>query len=186
MNKSPDEYRSRVYQATQMTKTAQNPVLDTYLRALNILGLCLSEVFHPNEDLKLYPNKKPYIWAESCHDRSKFDFIASERYFHICWMQTPNQRIHAAAVRGSTGFIIVGQDHYDLDMKEQISQRVDGHLFLSKMYRDLGFVDNHGIYHDRNDAFLIAQQAGQLKSDLTSGGKIKEDEFRGLHTSMLL
>lgn len=73
-----------------------------------------------------------------------------------------HRRVICAAVRAGDGEILIGLRHYSSDMIAQINKRADGEKFTHKHYDDQGFVDQHGVYMTREEAYEVASQAGQL------------------------
>lgn len=72
------------------------------------------------------------------------------------------RRIVCAAIRASDGDVLLGIRHYSPDMHRQIEQRADGHKFEHRTDPDQGFVDQGGRYLTREEAYLVAEQAGQI------------------------
>lgn len=70
-------------------------------------------------------------------------------------------RIVAAALQHKDGRVVVGVRHYDELMIGVLKQLPD---FMTAGWRaaDQGFVDNHGVYWTREDAWIIAEAAGQI------------------------
>lgn len=67
-----------------------------------------------------------------------------------------------AAIRASDGRVLIGIRHYSLDMHEQIAQRRDSLKFRQRHDPDQGFVDQHGVYMTREEAYKVALAAGQI------------------------
>lgn len=77
--------------------------------------------------------------------------------------QVPHhRRVVCAAIRASDGEVITGIRHYDALMHRQLEQRTDGAKFCHLLDNDQGFVDQHGIWMDRLEAYEVAKAAGQL------------------------
>lgn len=72
------------------------------------------------------------------------------------------RRIVCAAVRGMSGDVVLGIRHYSEDMWAQIARRSDGEQFKNRHDPDQGFVDQHGVYLTREEAYVVAQAAGQV------------------------
>lgn len=72
------------------------------------------------------------------------------------------RRVVCAAARAEDGRIIVGIRHYSGDMYSQIFARGDGRQFENRYGEDQGFVDQLGIYMTREEAWIIANEAGQI------------------------
>lgn len=72
------------------------------------------------------------------------------------------RRVVCAAVRSSDGYLVLGIRHYSQDMHQQIAEREDGHKFAHRHDEDQGFVDQHGIFMSREEAYKIAEAAGQI------------------------
>lgn len=72
------------------------------------------------------------------------------------------RRIVCAAIRAADGSLLLGIRHYSADMHEQIEQRLDGEKFKHRSGADQGFVDQHGRYLTREEAYVVAVMAGQI------------------------
>lgn len=77
--------------------------------------------------------------------------------------QLSEPRIVCAALRAEDGDVLIGIRHYSLDMVKQINSRADGDKFRKLSGRNKGFVDQHGTYYDRFEAYKIAEKEGQLR-----------------------
>lgn len=74
----------------------------------------------------------------------------------------PSRRVVCAAIRAADGELLLGIRHYSRDMHEQIKARQDGAKFKHRHDEDQGFVDQHGVYMSREEAYAVARDAGQL------------------------
>ena len=74
-----------------------------------------------------------------------------------------------AALRANDGTLLLGIRHYSSDMHEQISVRVDGNKFQHRLDEDQGFVDQAGIYMSREEAYQVADAAGQIRNRRACG-----------------
>jgi hypothetical protein len=72
------------------------------------------------------------------------------------------RRIVCAAIRAEDGELLLGIRHYSADMHRQIEQRVDGDKFKGRMHEDQGFVDQHGKWLSRVEAYDVAVAAFQV------------------------
>lgn len=70
-------------------------------------------------------------------------------------------RVVCAAIRHKNGDIILGPRHFDATMHKQIAQYKLIHTDWDKS-SEQGFIDNHGVFLTRQEAFLIAQKEGQI------------------------
>jgi hypothetical protein len=77
-------------------------------------------------------------------------------------MMKPQPRIVCAAIRSESGKIILGIRHYSQDMHDQLAHRNDAPEFWHHHDQDQGFVDQWGNYLTREQAYVIAEQAGQI------------------------
>lgn len=73
------------------------------------------------------------------------------------------RRVVCAAIRAADGSVLLGIRHYSADMHAQIAARNDGQKFKHRHDDDQGFVDQHGVYMTREDAYQVALAAGQLR-----------------------
>lgn len=72
------------------------------------------------------------------------------------------RRVVCAAIRASDGSVLLGIRHYSKDMHEQLRARTDAGKFKHRHDPDQGFVDQHGVYMSREEAFQVAHAAGQI------------------------
>lgn len=72
------------------------------------------------------------------------------------------RRVVCAAIRAEDGCVLVGIRHYSADMHAQLAARTDGPKFHHRSGADQGFVDQHGVYMTRTEAYAVAVQAGQI------------------------
>jgi hypothetical protein len=75
---------------------------------------------------------------------------------------TTQRRIVCAAIRAADGSLLLGIRHYSRDMRDQIEQRMDCAKFYHRLDEDQGFVDQHGVFLSRIEAYQVAQAAGQI------------------------
>lgn len=73
-----------------------------------------------------------------------------------------NQRVVCAAIRGADGNLIAGPRHYDLVMYAAIQYSADPGNFKHRSGDDQGFINQHGVYLTRQQAFEVANAAGQI------------------------
>lgn len=78
-------------------------------------------------------------------------------------MGRSERRVVCAAIRADDGEILLGIRHYSQDMHRQIEARNDGEKFLRRSGDDQGFVDQHGNYMNREEAFVVAIASGQIR-----------------------
>lgn len=71
-------------------------------------------------------------------------------------------RIVAAANRYPNNVIVVSARHHDLLMNTQLKILKEAGVIASTHTPDQGFIDNMGVYHDRESALIVATQAGQI------------------------
>ena len=72
------------------------------------------------------------------------------------------RRVVCAAIRASDGDLLLGIRHYSRDMHQQIAARTDGSKFLHRLDANQGFVDQHGVWMTRVEAYEVALLAGQI------------------------
>ncbi len=58
--------------------------------------------------------------------------------------------------------MLLGVRHYSADMHAQIHARRDGAKFCHRGGDDQGFVDQHGAYMTRAEAYIVAYEAEQI------------------------
>lgn len=69
------------------------------------------------------------------------------------------RRVVCAAVLFEDGSLIIGPRHFDKTMHDQISSRC---LRGTDMDHEQGFIDQHGVFMDRKEAYIVATMANQL------------------------
>lgn len=79
------------------------------------------------------------------------------------------RRVVCAAIRAADGSLLLGIRHYSADMHEQIKQRADGEKFKHRSDEDQGFVDQRGEWLSREEAYVIADAAGQIVNKRACG-----------------
>lgn len=72
------------------------------------------------------------------------------------------RRVVCAAIRAADGRLLLGIRHYSADMHAQIWHRRDSDRFVHRHDEDQGFVDQHGVYMSREEAYKVAEAAGQI------------------------
>ncbi len=72
------------------------------------------------------------------------------------------RRVVCAAIRAADGDVLLGIRHYSADMHRQIEARRDGAKFKQRMDEDQGFVDQRGGFMTREEAYAVADEAGQV------------------------
>ena len=77
-------------------------------------------------------------------------------------MSQIQRRVVCAAIRGEDGSLLLGIRHYSHDMYAQITARRDGENFMHRHDCDQGFVDQHGLFMSRGEAYLVALGANQI------------------------
>lgn len=73
------------------------------------------------------------------------------------------RRVVCAAIRAADGTLLLGVRHYSADMHAQLNFRVDREKFLHRQGADQGFVDQHGVYMTRRQAWNVAEAACQVR-----------------------
>jgi hypothetical protein len=73
-----------------------------------------------------------------------------------------NRRVVCAAIRAADGELLLGIRHYSRDMHRQIEARTDGAKFQGRLDEDQGFVDQYGNWMTREEAYQVANAAGQI------------------------
>lgn len=74
------------------------------------------------------------------------------------------RRVVCAANRcPKTGHIILGARHWDESMHTHNGLfRYAGYSKHDANFSEQGFIDQHGIFMDRNEAWIVAEAAGQI------------------------
>lgn len=90
---------------------------------------------------------------------------------------TTQRRVVCAAIRADDGTLLLGIRHYSRDMHEQIVQRADGHKFRNRLDEDQGFVDQHGEFMGREEAYSVAMRADQIAHPEKCGKGLRLDDW---------
>lgn len=72
------------------------------------------------------------------------------------------RRVVCAAIRAADGELLLGIRHYSRDMHVQLRARRDSEKFYHRHDEDQGFVDQHGVFMTREEAYRVACDAHQL------------------------
>jgi len=80
------------------------------------------------------------------------------------------RRVVCAAIRGLHGNLMLGIRHYSMDMHTQLAVRSDRDSLQHRLDPDQGFVDQYGVYMTREEAYEVAQAAGQIIYPEACGG----------------
>lgn len=78
------------------------------------------------------------------------------------YIKSLGRRVVCAAIRAADGDVLLGIRHYSRDMHLQIEARKDGAKFVRRHDEDQGFVDQHGVFMSRREAYWVAEAAGQV------------------------
>ena len=87
------------------------------------------------------------------------------------------RRIVCAAIRAEDGDLLLGIHHYSQDMLKEIEARPDGEKFYHRHKPDQGFVDQSGIYLTRDEAWIVAEAAGQIIRDCSNPGTLYSENL---------
>lgn len=83
-----------------------------------------------------------------------------------------------SANRNKLGQIFIGARHHDHLMNRAIYGSTDDH---SATHWEQGFVDQHGVFMDRQEAWKVAEAAGQIKyrcgGDDANGGTLYSENL---------
>ena len=77
------------------------------------------------------------------------------------------KRIVCAAIRNSTGYIICGARHYDTIMRQAIRTSTQ-----NWSNSEQGFIDDKGNYLTRQEAWVVADKAGQIIRKVATDGEL--------------
>ncbi len=83
------------------------------------------------------------------------------------------RRVVCAAIRAGDGSLLLGIRHYSRDMHAQIEARRDGEKFKHRRDEDQGFVDQHGVFMTREEAYNVANEQGQIWDDEACGEELE-------------
>lgn len=85
---------------------------------------------------------------------------------------TVSRRVVCAAIRAADGSLLLGIRHYSADMHAQIEARRDGEKFKHRMDEDQGFVDQHGVWMSRHEAYCVALREKQIVNPHAIGRRL--------------
>ena len=71
-------------------------------------------------------------------------------------------RIIASANKLSTGLLLIGVRHWDFLMHETVLTLKLGGFTHDEELEEQGFIDRYGKFHNRADAWVIAEKANQI------------------------
>lgn len=91
--------------------------------------------------------------------------------------ESVQRRVVCAAIRAADGDVLLGIRHYSRDMHRQIEMRRDGEKFTHRHDEHQGFVDQHGVFMSRAEAYQVARLAGQ-KIDIKHCGQDPDDGWK--------
>ena len=72
------------------------------------------------------------------------------------------RRILCAAIRAADGEFVAGARHYDEEMFYAIAERPGKEKFYLREGKDQGFLDSSWQYLTREEAYVVAKEAGQI------------------------
>lgn len=78
--------------------------------------------------------------------------------------------IVAAAMLMDDGDVIVGVRHYSPEMRKTL-EKAYGEKYHTRV-KEQGFVDQRGLFINRQDAWIIAQLAGQIRRKCSTDGTL--------------
>lgn len=84
---------------------------------------------------------------------------------------TPQRRVVCAAIR-RFGLIICGARHFDPIMREVLKDLDAGGIGF-----DQGFIDQHGVFMNRKESWVVAEAAGQIVNRSTPGTLFSENLY---------
>lgn len=86
----------------------------------------------------------------------------------------PRMVVCAAIVNKRNGVIICGARHYDPIMRQSL-----GVLIGLAAWReaDQGFIDQHGVFMDRKEAWKVAEAAGQIRRQVSAPGTLYSENL---------
>lgn len=88
-------------------------------------------------------------------------------------------RIVCAAYKMQDGFTLPGVRHWSPDMRAT-AQRLYGdryHLQVDRAHHEGGFIDQHGRYYNRQDAWKIAERNGQILKEVSIEGTLYSENL---------
>jgi uncharacterized membrane-anchored protein len=89
------------------------------------------------------------------------------------------RRVVCAANRNAKGVTVLGARHHDAKMNEHI--RLFSMAGVEGPFREQGFIDQHGVFMTRGEAWIVAQAAGQIirrvGGDDSNGGTLYSENL---------
>jgi hypothetical protein len=83
--------------------------------------------------------------------------------------------IVAAAMLMDDGDVIVGVRHYSPEMRKTLEKAYGEKYHLS--VKEQGFVDQKGVFLNRKDAWVIAEQEGQIRRKVSTEGTLYSENL---------
>ena len=84
--------------------------------------------------------------------------------------------IVCAALRYPGGLLVVGPRHFDKTMQAQLHRLRHSDAITSDMQPEQGFIDQHGVYINRRNAWIEAEKCEQIRKrvggDTINGGTL--------------
>jgi hypothetical protein len=83
--------------------------------------------------------------------------------------------IVAAAMLMDDGDVIVGVRHYSPEMRKTL-EKAYGEKYHLRV-KEQGFVDQKGVFLNRKDAWVIAEQEGQIRRKVSTEGTLYSENL---------
>ena len=92
---------------------------------------------------------------------------------------TPFKRVVVCAANRYGELIVCGARHYDMVMHSQLKQMKEDKLFAFEQAgrAEQGFIDNRGQFLTREEALILATEAGQLVGRIKTGNPDSKELF---------
>lgn len=76
----------------------------------------------------------------------------------------------------NNGDIVTGIRHFSPDMRD-VMRKIYGPGEYYRLVKEQGFVDQHGTFMSRNEAYDVALAAGQISNELPRGPLFSEELY---------
>lgn len=101
------------------------------------------------------------------------DQLTDYEKFEASIVKSPSRIVCAACHKG--GYLIVGARHFDMVMHNIIAALpVEGRFFADA---EQGFIDQHGRFFTREEAFRIARDNGQIRGEPNRPGTLFSEDL---------
>lgn len=94
-------------------------------------------------------------------------------------MNRTQRLVVCAAVKLPDGFVVVGIRHFSPDMRASLAKMFgdDWHQTVKAAGKEQGFVDQWGVFMDREEAWKVAEAANQIRFNVSCEGTLYSENL---------